>query len=243
VYKELPEMEKLNKDCSLKYLEFHNKFKHQSLFFLEFGKKVIQGTKFTIEAIILFSIQLAYYKYTNKIEPICNISHTRNFQMGSTAYHRATTRESSNFVKIMADYKAPRELKLRLGVEASKILNADLKDAYNGKSVNGHIHGLLSVLKPNEEVPKLYKNELLIKSTIYRIFTRQVDNDSILLSCSPLYSCSLEDSIGLCYIIKENSIQFFVTSVDMDVDKFIDYLVMSLRELKLLNFSKDYSRY
>ena len=48
VYKELPEMEKLNKDCSLKYLEFHNKFKHQSLFFLEFGNKIMVLTKYYV---------------------------------------------------------------------------------------------------------------------------------------------------------------------------------------------------
>ena len=242
-YNELPEMEKVNEKLNTKYLEYYNKIKQQNLFFLEFGRNVIQGTKFTIDSLIIFAIQLAYYKYTNQIVPICNICHTRNFQMGTTAYHRATTRESSNFVKTMEDYRAPKALKLRLGIEASKVNTLNWNDVLNGKSVAGHMLGLKSVLKNTEETPKIFKNELFIKSSEFKIFTRQVDHDIIILSCSPLYDINLKDSLGLCYFVKENSIQFMVTTIDMDVDKFIDYLVMSLREMRSLNFSRDYSRY
>ena len=229
-------MEKTNIECTKKYLSIHNQFKHQSLFFLEYGKKVIQGTKFTIESIILFAIQLAYYKYTNEIGHICNLAHTRKFQMGTTAYHRATTRESSNFIKIMADYRAPKELKLRLGIEASKMNTSNINDVLNGNSVAQHLSGLFTCLKPNEEIPKLFKHELYKKFYDFNIFTRCVDNESVLLSYSPIFSTAIKDSIGICYLIKENSLQFLVTSIDMDVDKFIDYLVMSLRELKSLSF-------
>ena len=232
----------LNEEIKLKILQTYSKkiieLENNYLIFSEYGKVVLQRKGLPINGFIQLAIISAYYRVSGSIVPTMQYVSGRNFLYGTSEILRTTTKESANFAIALSEMKVPRDLKIKLGYDCLKTYNSNYNDVNNGKSIDVHFKGLLSVINDDENKPELFKSKLFEDSTKWVIETYPFNNDFIK---SAGIRPSYKDGISICFIVRKDHIQFnfFHYGNNKTIEILNQNLIDVLREMKDLFIEKE----
>jgi len=219
-------------------LESNIMLKNTFFLFSEYGKVVLQRKGLSINGFIQIAIISAYYRVSGLIVPSMQYVSGRNFIYGISEILRTTTKESANFAIALSEMKVPRDLKVKLGYDSLKTYNSNLNEVINGKSIDVHFTGIISVLNEDENKPELFQNKIFDDSIKWVIETYPFNNDFIKTAgISPTY----KDGISICFIVRKDHIQFnfFYYDNDKIIKIFTQHLIDVLREMKDLFIEKE----
>ncbi len=200
--------------------------------FNDYGKELIDLKGIPPEAFIGLAIISAYYQTFKKIVPCRQYICGRNFAYGLIEWIRMTTKEAANFSVTINEMKIPRDLKIKLGLDAFKQYKIVSQEALNGRSIDTHFAGLKSVTGKNVE---FFCDEMFKKSSQFIIDIHSISYDFVKLSSHPPPN---QEGISITYLIRKDHIQF-TGSAFHDLQKYFQSLVEILREMKDLFIEKE----
>jgi carnitine O-acetyltransferase len=202
--------------------------------FNEYGKELLDLKGLSPEAFIGLAIIAAYYQTFKKVVPCRQFICGRNFAYGLIEWIRMTTKEAANFSVIVNEMKIPRDLKIKLGLDAFKQYKSSSIEALNGKSIDTHFAGLKSVKNAEDHI-QFFNDEMFKKSSQFIIDIHPVSFDYVKLSSHPPYN---PEGISITYMIRKDHIQFTGTAYH-DLQKYFQSLMEILREMKDLFIEKE----
>lgn len=224
------------------YIDLNNlkkDFKTEFMFFNEYGKELLDRRGLSTESYIQLAILASYYRTFNKVPPSRQFVCGRNFSFAISEWIRTTTKEASNFSVAINEMKVPRDLKIKIGLDAFKQHKNNTLEVINGKSIDTHFTGLMSVMKPDESLPSFFEDEMYSKSSQYIIDIYPIFQDYVKLCANPP---PCQDGVSITYIIRKGHIQF-VGCAFHDLQKYFQSLIEVLREMKDLFIERDRELY
>jgi carnitine O-acetyltransferase len=210
-------------------------FKTEFMFFNEYGKELLDRRGLATESYIQLAILAAYYRTFNKVPPSRQFVCGRNFSFAVSEWIRTTTKEASNFSVAINEMKVPRDLKIKIGLDAFKQHKNNTSEVNSGKSIDTHFTGLISVMKPDESLPPFFEDEMYSKSSQYIIDTYPIFHEFVKLCANPP---PCQDGVSITYIIRKGHIQF-VGCAFYDLQKYFQSLIEVMREMKDLFIEKE----
>lgn len=235
------EIHNFRKNCIYK----KSLMKTDFLTFNDYGRVVFERKGLIMSSFIQLAILAAYYRTFNKIVPSRQFVCGRNYAYSIPEWIRTTTKEAANFSIAINEMKIPRDLKIKLGLDAFKQHKNNAMDIENGRSIDSHLLGLASVLEPSEKrVNTVNMFPFIEDETINHIHkitsnwvidTYPTFHEFVKLSSHPP---PCEEGISLTYIVRKDHIQF-IGSAYFDLRKYFEGLVEILREMKDLFIQKE----
>jgi carnitine O-acetyltransferase len=228
----------LKENINKAYVNFEilqKEFKTEFMFFNEYGRELFDRRGMTIDSYLQLAILAAYYRTFGKVVPSRQFVCGRNFSFAISEWIRTTTKEAANFSVAINELKVPRDLKIKIGLDAFKQHKNNTIEVNSGKSVDTHFTGLVSVMKPDETIPPFFEDEMYSKSSLYIIDTYPIFHEFVKLSANPP---PCHDGVSITYIIRKDHIQF-IGSAYYDLQKYFQSLIEVLREMKDLFIEKE----
>ncbi|AET40212.1 carnitine O-acetyltransferase CAT2 Ecym_5463 [Eremothecium cymbalariae DBVPG len=145
--------------------------------YIRYGKKTIKGFGFSPDAYIQQIIQLAVYKYLGKQLPTYEAGSTRKYFKGRTETGRSVSSASAEFVKTWQSPKATPAEKISALRESARFHSNYLAMAADGQGIDRHFFGMKNMLKPDDEVPELFKDPLFQYSCTWLVSTSQLSSE------------------------------------------------------------------
>ncbi|KAG0242970.1 Carnitine O-acetyltransferase mitochondrial [Actinomortierella wolfii] len=197
-----------------------------------YGKGLIKRFKCSPDAYVQMIIQLAYYKMHGVSRPTYESAQVRKFQHGRTETCRTVSVESTAWVKAMEDPYKTDEEKTALFKKAIDSHVAYMANAVEGKGCDRHLLGLQMVMKPGEQKPTMFAQEVFSRSKHWNLSTSQ-------LSCEYFdgygWGEVVPDGYGIAYMINENNLSFNVAALkEMRPDRMHHYLKEAASEMRQL---------
>lgn len=181
----------------------------QALYFNKFGKKAIKSWKLSPDAFCQMAMQLAVHSLTGETYPTYESAQTRKFLCGRTETVRSVSAESIAFVNAMSRTDLKAEEKVELLRRACVRHTATNQEACEGLGIDRHLLGLrLMTVESGIEEPSLFKDPAYTRTSSWRLSTSQLSSRHFQVVFGPV----VEDGIGSCYGILDNSIHFKVTT-------------------------------
>ncbi|PVU96848.1 hypothetical protein BB561_000907 [Smittium simulii] len=196
--------------------EAANRFNHEiknqqlsTLTFYGYGKKTISKQfGFSPDAFAQMLIQLGYYKLHGKCVPTYEPAQTRKFARGRTEACRVVSTESYAWVRAMEDSSIPVSKKVELLNNATTAHTKYVSEAANAKGVDRHLLGLKLSVKPDEELPALFKDPAYSNSSTWQISTSNISSE---FYTSWGWSEVVPNGYGVAYSVNSDCIQFNIT--------------------------------
>ncbi|OLY79190.1 Carnitine O-acetyltransferase, mitochondrial [Smittium mucronatum] len=202
-----------------------------------FGKQIIsKHYGFSPDAFAQMIIQHAYYKLHGRCVPTYEPAQTRKFLSGRTEACRVLSTESLEFVKTMENPYASDEEKINALKLATKAHSKYSAEAAEGLGVDRHLLGLRLSLKPDEELPALFKDPVFSLSSTWKISTSNISSKYFL---SWGWSEVVGDGYGIAYSVVDDNLSFNVTcardnTIGLDSEKLCQCLNDSATDLREL---------
>jgi carnitine O-acetyltransferase len=218
--------DELIKDTHVRVLEFVN-----------FGKDRIKSIKASPDAFVQMAIQLAQFNVFGQCYNTYEAVMTRRFLHGRTEAMRSVTPESVRFVQKMNENSKGRgacEESLR---EAVKMHVERLAECKNGQGVQRHLFGLLRMYEINGSelnittMPEIFTDTGWKKICYDRLSTSTSGPNGLTLAG---YGPVVDDGFGVRYVIKDNRINFNISSKAKKKDqlnRFVEQLEEGLNNM------------
>ena len=197
--------------------------------FTGFGKSLIVKNKMSPDSFVQLSMQLAYFRLYGKIvsqyEPVL----TKGFYHGRTEAMRTATEKAAKFCKMWLDDKASRKDKLEALREASQHHSAGVKLAASGKGLERHLFALMKMAEKNDIPTPDFFSSAAFKSLNHTVLsTSNCGNPSLrLFGFGPV----VQDGFGIGYIIRDNGLQFSISSKHRQTDRYAHTLKQTLIDM------------
>lgn len=178
------------------------------------------------------SILLAYYRlygtFVNQYEPVM----TKYFYHGRTEAMRTTTPEATEFCKVWCSQLSTNSEKLDALMKATKEHSRLVKECAKARGVDRHLFALKCIAEQSgEPLPPFFQSRpwKTLNHTI--LSTSNCGNPSLrLFGFGPV----VPDGFGVGYIIRDNGLQFSVSSKHRQTNRYVHSLRQTLIELKKL---------
>ncbi|KAJ3213079.1 Carnitine O-acetyltransferase mitochondrial [Dinochytrium kinnereticum] len=194
-----------------------------------YGKNLIKKFQVSPDAFAQMAIQLAYFKMYGKCSATYESAQTRKFAYGRTETCRTVCEESVAWVKAMEDPTVPITTKGEMGRKAINAQTKYMARAVEGKGVDRHLLGLRLVLKPNETKPEIFTDPTFAKSCHWNLSTSQISSEHY---NGYGWGEVVPDGYGVAYMVKNDSLQFNLVSLNLRNDAFKHYFFEALREMR-----------
>jgi carnitine O-acetyltransferase len=138
-----------------------------------YGKDVIKAHKASPDAYVQMIMQLAFYRLNNRPGVTYESCQTRKFLLGRTEVIRTVSSESKAFCEAMIGDKsdADRVELFRKAVTRHIQYSTWAADA---QGVDRHLFGLKKLIKGGEDVPEVFKDQAMAKSSHWELSTSQL---------------------------------------------------------------------
>ncbi|EQK98260.1 carnitine acetyl transferase [Ophiocordyceps sinensis CO18] len=174
-----------------------------------YGKALIKRFKCSPDAYLQMIIQLAYFKMYGKNRPTYESAATRRFQLGRTETCRSISDESVAWCAAVADPSLDEKTKVALFRKAIDAHIEYITAASDGKGVDRHLFGLKKLLRHDEELPAIYRDQAYGFSSSWYLSTSQLSSEYF---NGYGWSQVIDGGFGIAYMINENSINFNIVS-------------------------------
>lgn len=139
-----------------------------------YGKRVIKTFGVSPDSWAQLIIQLAYKRLTGEYAATYEAATTRRFVKGRTEAIRVLSSESAAFCAAMDDSTRSANQRKDLLLAAAKKHVERAKAAGSGEGIDRHVLGLKKVLKEGEELPAVFQDELVQRSSYWKLSTSAV---------------------------------------------------------------------
>jgi len=197
--------------------------------FTGFGKTLIVQNKMSPDSFVQLSMQLAHFRLYGKIvsqyEPVL----TKGFYHGRTEAMRTATEKAATFCKTWMDPSATNDKKLEALREATVYHSAGIKNALTGKGIERHLFALKCIAdKNNIATPDFFSSEAYSKLNHTILSTSNCGNPSLrLFGFGPV----VQDGFGIGYIIRENGLNYSISSKHRQTERFAHTLKQTLIDM------------
>ncbi len=194
-----------------------------------FGKNLIVHNKLSPDSFVQLSMQLAYYRLYGKIvsqyEPVL----MKSFYHGRTEAMRAATEMASNFCKLWLNHAATKREKLEALRAATERHSAGIKLSASGKGLERHLFALMKIAeKSGIPTPDFFSSVAYTKLNHTVLSTSNCGNPSLrLFGFGPV----VQDGFGIGYIIRDNGIQYSISSKHRQTKRFASALKKALTDM------------
>ncbi|KNZ63869.1 hypothetical protein VP01_108g6 [Puccinia sorghi] len=209
IFRAISKFEKRMSPYSLDVLEYNG-----------YGERVIKSRfKSPPDAVAQLIFQLGYYKLFGRVPVTWEPAQTRKFKLGRTEVIRSCTIEALEFCKAMengADNWRGRMEKFRRAVK-THLKNS--KEASDGQGVDRHLrgksdsilfsHALQLCLKPEEEIPALFRDPMYKESTYWTLSTSHLPSEHF---NGVSFGSMVPEGFGLGYSVSKESMRFSITT-------------------------------
>jgi len=197
--------------------------------FQNFGKSLIVKNKLSPDSVVQMSILLGYYTLYGEIvcayEPVL----TKRFLHGRTEAMRSTTSEVTELCAIWTNRASSNEQKMEALRKATRQHSKLVKDASQGKGVDRHLYALQCIAEKNNLlVPELFQSKAWETLNRTVLSTSNCGNPALrLFGFGPV----IPDGFGIGYIIKDNGIQYSISSKHRQTRRFAKTIQQTLIEI------------
>ncbi len=221
--------------------------------FTGFGKNLIVQNKLSPDSFVQLSMQCAYYrlygKNVSQYEPVLMKSfyHGKSlvrstpcgqdvslpssciFFSGRTEAMRAATCHASIFCKLWLDRSSTKKNKLEALRVATEYHSAGIKLSASGKGLERHLFALIKIAEKNGiPTPDFFSSVAYNKLNHTVLSTSNCGNPSLrLFGFGPV----VHDGFGIGYIIRDNGIQFSISSKHRQTKRFASTLNKTLFDM------------
>jgi len=198
--------------------------------FADFGKMFITGNKMSPDSFVQMSIILAYYRLYGEFvcayEPVL----MKRFLHGRTEAMRSATPKGKLFVECWCSDYSTKDDKIERLREAVTEHSKLVKEAASGGGVDRHLFALKCIAAENNmATPDFFNDDAWKKLNHTVLSTSNCGNPSLrLFGFGPV----VPDGYGIGYIIRDNGLQFSISSKHRQTERFANTLVGYLREVK-----------
>uniref|UniRef100_A0A158R4A2 Choline O-acetyltransferase n=1 Tax=Syphacia muris TaxID=451379 RepID=A0A158R4A2_9BILA len=216
--------------------------------FDEFGKELIKSLQLSPDGFIQLAIQLATYKWFGKLVPTYESGSLRLFSGGRVDNIRATTPETSRWVKAMTDDTAQLDLKKQLFYEAAKKQAIITRENVSGNGIDNHLIALFELANLNVKegkrkcLPALFSDPTWNTLMQFPVSTSQATQSTLFPDRYNFYGPMQSDGYGIPYNVQKQFIILTVSarrsSTVTDVNKFAQLIRLSLLEIRDLILAK-----
>jgi len=197
--------------------------------FQNFGKNLIVNSKLSPDSVVQMSILLAYYRLYGDIVSAYEPVLTKRFLHGRTEAMRSTTFKVTELYNIWTNRISSNEERIEALREATRYHSKLVKEASEGNGVDRHLYALQCIAEKNDiQVPELFKSKAweILNHTV--LSTSNCGNPAIrLFGFGPV----VPDGFGIGYIIKDNGIQYSISSKHRQTRRFAKTLQQTLTEI------------
>ncbi|KAF9480551.1 carnitine acetyl transferase [Pholiota conissans] len=187
----------------------------QELNFLvtSYGKAAIKGFSVSPDSWAQMVVQLAYRRLLGskkRTGGTYEAASTRKFYKGRTEAIRVVTSEADAWAKSMDDPSVTTEQRKKLFDQATKKHVSLAKLSGLGQGVDRHLFGLKKVLKEGEELPEMYNDPVLQRSSNWVLSTSAIFSKHF-----PVYGWGevVPDGFGVAYMTGyDDRLQYTITS-------------------------------
>ncbi|KAJ9064087.1 Carnitine O-acetyltransferase mitochondrial, variant 2 [Entomophthora muscae] len=173
-----------------------------------YGISHIKGLKYSPDAYIQMTLQLAYFRLHGQVCPTYETASSRFFLHGRTETTRSCSVESTAFVKMFDDPSISKADKVAAFQAAVASHLAYMKKASRGQGVDRHLLGLRCMLKEGEKYPALFSHVTYTESTIFRLST---SNSSPGVYAYGGFGPTSKNGYGVNYSLSKDDIKLSVT--------------------------------
>jgi len=197
--------------------------------FTNFGKNLIVGNKLSPDSVVQMSIILAYYRLYGEIvssyEPVL----TKAFYHGRTEAMRSTTMKAANLCKCWMNRMSTKNDKLNALRDATKYHSKKVKEAIGGNGVDRHLYALKCIGEKNGLPPHEFFKSDAWKALNHTILsTSNCGNPALrLFGFGPV----TYDGFGIGYIIKDNGVQYAISSKHRQTRRYAHAIHQTLCEI------------
>uniref|UniRef100_F7ALU3 Choline O-acetyltransferase n=1 Tax=Monodelphis domestica TaxID=13616 RepID=F7ALU3_MONDO len=180
--------------------------------FENYGKEFIKKQRTSPDAYIQVALQLAFYRYHQRLVPTYESASIRRFEEGRVDNIRSATPEALAFVKAMIDEKSsvPDSEKMLLLKEAIRAQTEYTVLAITGMAIDNHLLGLREMARGLlKELPEMFTDETYLTSNRFVLSTSQVPTTMEMFCC---YGPVVPNGYGTCYNPQAEHILFCISS-------------------------------
>lgn len=203
----------------------------QGLEFSGFGKSAIIAEKCSPDAFVQLSIQLAYYRLYGELKSTYETVMTKMYDHGRTEAQRSCTLEALEFARLFCS-DAPNSAKIAAFRAAMAAQVTGTKLCAKGKGVDRHLMVLAKLAeREGMPMPDLYSSPGYREMTHNVLSTSNCGNPSLrLFGFAPV----VPDGYGIGYLIKNDGVQFSISSFCRQTSRFQELLRRSMTEIREL---------
>lgn len=197
--------------------------------FNSFGKNLIVRNNLSPDAFVQISMQLAYFRLYGKIvsqyEPVL----MKAFYHGRTEAARSSTEKVSNLCYLWLNHASTRKEKLEALRMATENVSAGVKTSASGKGLERHLFALMKIAEKNNiPTPDFFTCAAYNKLNHTVLSTSNCGNPSLrLFGFGPV----VQDGFGIGYIIRDNGIQYSISSKHRQTERFAHMLKKTLIDM------------
>ena len=204
----------------------------RTLEFSDYGKSFIVSNSMSPDGFVQIAINAAYYTLYGSFVSTYESVMTKQFLHGRTEAGRTTSMELVKFAEAFHDEKKTKGEKLELLLAALKRQKAVVRMCQSGKGVDRHLGGLMYMQMLNKDeisVPELFSSKAYQTLTTSILSTSNCGNPSLrMFGFGPV----CEYGFGIGYIIKDDGLQFCISSHHRQTSRFVKTLEAFLLEVK-----------
>lgn len=200
--------------------------------FRDYGKSLIVGNKMSPDSYVQMSIILAYYKLYGKVVSTYEPVLTKSFYHGRTEAMRSATTQAKDLCTIWCNKSAKPEAKMEALLKATKEHSRLVRESAGGKGIDRHLFALKCLSqRQNMPLPSFFQSKAWATLNHTILSTSNCGNPALrLFGFGPVVS----DGFGIGYIIKDNGLQYSVSSKHRQNERYVQTLRSTLKEMQEL---------
>jgi carnitine O-acetyltransferase len=200
--------------------------------FRDYGKTLIVGNKMSPDSYVQMSMMLAYYKLYGKVvctyEPVL----TKSFYHGRTEAMRSATTQARDLCMMWCNKSATPLAKLEALHTATKEHSRLVKESATGNGVDRHLFALKCLSQRiSMPLPDFFQSKAWETLNHTVLSTSNCGNPSLRLFG---FGPTVPDGFGIGYIIKDNGLQYSVSSKHRQNKRYVETLRSTLKEMQNL---------
>ena len=166
-----------------------------------YGSGYIKRLTFAPDSWVQMLIQLAYYQFSGTFAPTYEAQSTRVCFRGRTEAIRSLSMESVAFCKAMDAPNNSAAKKIRLFRDACRAHFERSVAAAKGAGIDRHLSGLSKMLRPNEDLPDLFRDSFYQSSQHWIVCTSQASGEHL---NAYGWAQVVDDGFGIAYMVLKN---------------------------------------
>eukprot|EP00924_Labyrinthula_sp_SR-Ha-C_P000044 snap_masked-scaffold_60-processed-gene-0.28-mRNA-1 protein AED:0.01 eAED:0.01 QI:87/1/1/1/1/1/3/71/656 len=223
------EIEQYMKNAEARLADDILSLQFETLEFTGYGNLFIKQNRFSPDAFVQVAIQAAYFSLYGNVANVYESVLTKRFKLGRTEAARCATLESNEFVRFFFGKKQNLEDKKNLLKDAVQAHVEITKCAAKGEGVDRTLLALRELARASgEKVPDFFNSlgyKTLSKSVLS---TSNCGNPSLrFFGFGPV----CQEGFGIGYIIKEDSINFTISTVSRNAKRYSAHLFQYLEQV------------